>query len=186
MDADPRAAASDLASLLGGLRGGFGHAYPGGGRGALPRVHPAGDSFYELDHGLSYELFVVGLRRQARTLHRRGPHQPDERFADCPGLLFRRNFERPCDGDRGLRRGGAVRRGERRSSGAPAPDRGALLLHLRLFGYDGWCYGDEDRPHLLSHERGHPTAGFPRWCVLLGRDATELLAGGDALQPDLP
>src|SRR5215210_1393776 len=186
MDADHRAATFDLAPLSGGLRGGTWLPHTGGGRGALPGVYPAGDSFYELDHGLSYELFVVGLRRQARTVHRRGPHQPDERFADCPGLLFGRNFERPCDGDWGLCRGGAVRRGERRPPGAPAPDRGALLFHLRLFGYDGWCCGDEDRPHLPPHERGHPTAGFPRWCVLLGRDAAGLLAGGDALQPDLP
>src|SRR5215218_5349721 len=53
-----------------------------------------------------------------------------------------RYIEGPRDGGRGLRGGCTVRRVDRRSSWAPTPDSGALLLHLRLPWDDGRRCGD--------------------------------------------
>src|SRR5215218_4695505 len=150
----------------------------------LPRLHPARHSLDEPDHQLADELILVGLRRQARALHRRGAYQPDERPADHARLLFRRYASRPGDGGRGLRRRDAFRRRKRQQPADARGDRPSRLLRVLLFGHDGRRPCNEGRAHLSHHECHYPAAGVPGRGVLLRRDVAKRAQGGDVLQPD--
>ncbi|CAA9399720.1 MAG: Efflux ABC transporter, permease protein, partial [uncultured Rubrobacteraceae bacterium] len=152
---------------------------------SLSRVHPARYSAHEPRHQLADELIVVRLRRQARALHRRGPHKPHERSADSAGVLFRRNPARGRDGRMHPARRRPVRRDLRPAPVAAGGDRGPRRLRLLRHRHDGRRFGDEDRAHLVSDEHRHPAAHVLGRGLLLRRDAAGFPEGGDVLQPDL-